>query len=89
MDHQRDAEQRRTPRSLLKRSAVLAAAVAEFQELGFTGTSMDRVAQRAEVSKRTVYNHFPSKDDLFRAVVGELVDMAMSALDIVYDPTRP
>lgn len=45
------------------------AAVAEFREKGFAGTSMDNVAQRAEVSKRTVYNHFASKDDLFIGIV--------------------
>ena len=89
MDHHRDAQQGATPRSRLKREAVLSAAVAEFQELGFARTSMDRVAQRAEVSKRTVYNHFASKDDLFREVIRELLDMAFSALDVVYDRAAP
>ena len=55
-----------------KRAAILAAAVSEFQQNGFACTSMDRIAATADVSKRTVYNHFPSKDDLFKAMVAEL-----------------
>jgi TetR/AcrR family transcriptional regulator of autoinduction and epiphytic fitness len=43
-----------------KRGQILDAAVAEFQERGFAGASMDRIAERANVSKRTVYNHFDS-----------------------------
>jgi TetR/AcrR family transcriptional regulator of autoinduction and epiphytic fitness len=51
-----------------KRSAILIAALESFQKEGFHGTSMDAVAERANVSKRTVYNHFPSKDVLFDVV---------------------
>ena len=52
-----------------KKQQIIMAAVAEFRENGFAGTSMDNVAQRAEVSKRTVYNHFASKDELFLGIV--------------------
>ena len=55
-----------------KRAAIVHAAVAEFQASGFDGTSMDQIAARADVSKRTVYNHFPSKEDLFQEIVAEL-----------------
>lgn len=58
---------RRSP----KRAAVLRAATEEFLSKGFGGTSMDRVAEAAQVSKRTVYDHFPSKEDLFEAIVKE------------------
>jgi len=56
-----------------KRSQILTAATEEFCVTGFSGTSMDRIAERANVSKRTVYNHFPSKDALFQAILDELV----------------
>jgi len=55
-----------------KRAAIVRAAAAEFQANGFDGTSMDQIAARARVSKRTVYNHFPSKEDLFREIIGQL-----------------
>lgn len=35
---------------------------------------MDRIAARASVSKRTVYNHFPSKEALFAAILRQLWD---------------
>lgn len=56
-----------------KRLAIVNAATDEFLASGFDGTSMDRIADVADVSKRTVYNHFPSKDDLFQAIVDELL----------------
>ena len=46
------------------RTAIADAAVALFLERGFVQTTMDDVAAAAQVSRRTVYRHFPSKDDL-------------------------
>lgn len=48
-----------------KRVAIIDAAIEEFLAAGYDATSMDRIAARANVSKRTVYNHFPSKEALF------------------------
>jgi TetR/AcrR family transcriptional regulator of autoinduction and epiphytic fitness len=57
-----------------KRLAVISAAVEEFLLAGFEATSMDRIAARADVSKRTVYNHFPSKEALFGEILKHLWD---------------
>jgi AcrR family transcriptional regulator len=57
-------QQRLTDR---KREAIVQAAIAEFRTHGFEATSVDKVAARAEVSKRTLYNHFPSKDAVVAA----------------------
>jgi TetR/AcrR family transcriptional repressor of mexJK operon len=54
-----------------KRRALLGAASRLFLDEGFDGTTMDMVAASAGVSKPTLYNHFPSKDRLFAAVVDE------------------
>ncbi len=65
----------RSPRALrtaAKRDAILDAAIREFRTAGFESTSMDRIAEVAGVSKRTVYNHFPSKEVLFGAIVHRL-----------------
>lgn len=48
---------------------ILAAASALFTEKGFAATRMDDVAQRAGVSKGTLYLYFPSKEELFKALV--------------------
>ena len=42
-----------------------------FLERGYEGTSMDAVAAAAPVSKRTLYQHFPGKADLFAAVIDD------------------
>ncbi len=48
---------------------LLDAALELFVEKGFAGTRTDDVAQRAGVSKGTVYLYYPSKEELFKAVV--------------------
>ncbi|MFG1361304.1 TetR/AcrR family transcriptional regulator [Xanthobacter pseudotagetidis] len=58
---------RRDPRGTAAR--ILAAARALFLEKGYGATSMDAVAAAAPVSKRTLYQHFESKADLFAAVI--------------------
>jgi TetR/AcrR family transcriptional regulator of autoinduction and epiphytic fitness len=55
-----------------KREAIIQAAIAEFRAHGFETTSMDKIAARAEVSKRTVYNHFPGKEELFAEILARL-----------------
>ena len=57
------------PKSLEKRDKILDAASCLFLEQGFSPTSMDMVAKKAEVSKQTVYSHFSNKDALFIAVI--------------------
>lgn len=64
------------------------AAIEEFRQHGFNGTSMDRVAAAAEVSKRTVYNHFPSKEDLFEAILMLMWERSRSPEELVYNPTN-
>ena len=48
---------------------LLDAALALFVEKGFAATRTDQVAQRAGVSKGTLYLYYPSKEELFKAVV--------------------
>src|ERR671927_705925 len=50
---------------------ILAAALSCFAERGFAATRLDEVAARAGVTKGTVYLYFPSKEELFKAVVRE------------------
>jgi AcrR family transcriptional regulator len=48
---------------------LLSAALQLFVERGFAATRIEEVAQRAGVSKGTLYLYYPSKEDLFKAVV--------------------
>jgi len=72
-----------------KRDAIVQAAIGEFREHGFNGTSMDRVAAAADVSKRTVYNHFPSKEELFEAILLLMWERSQSPDELAYTPARP
>lgn len=55
-----------------KRQAVIDAAERIFLDQGYASASMDGIAAKANVSKRTVYNHFASKQELFQAVIARL-----------------
>lgn len=80
------APQRLTER---KREAILQAAIAEFRSSGFEITSMDRIAATAGVSKRTVYNHFPSKEELFAEILNRLWNNLTAEQDTAYHPEQP
>jgi len=67
-----------------KRQAIVDAAIAAFRSHGFETTSMDKIAAGAGVSKRTVYNHFPSKDELFSAILQRMWQSSAALLDIPY-----
>lgn len=67
-----------------KREAILQAAIQQFREFGFEASSMDKIAAKAEVSKRTVYNHFPSKDDLFAAILLQMWQSSVASENFQY-----
>lgn len=62
------------PKSAEKADAIRNAAIVLFMADGMDRTSMDAIAAAAGVSKQTVYSHFKSKDDLFRACVATKVE---------------
>ena len=76
-------------RLTVKREQIIAAAADVFREEGYDAASMDRIAERADASKRTVYNHFGSKEALFEAVVSRLVEESQAGKQIPWDPDRP
>jgi TetR/AcrR family transcriptional regulator of autoinduction and epiphytic fitness len=80
-----------TPQRLTdrKRAAVIDAAIDEFRASGFEATSMDRIAARANVSKRTVYNHFPSKEALFAEILRQLWEASVAGETAGYRADQP
>ncbi len=72
-----------------KREDIVGAAKRAFQTYGVQGTSMDKLAEMAEVSKRTVYNHFATKEDLVLHLMRELWDQSMVQVDVAYQPDEP
>ena len=52
-----------------KRLNILDAAEQLFFECGVEHATMDQIAKAAQASKRTVYNHFSTKEELFQAIL--------------------
>lgn len=72
----------------VKYEAVLAAAVALFNERGFHATSLDDVAARLKVTKPTIYHYASSKDEILFACVKRGLEMIISAIDALPDDRR-
>lgn len=72
-----------------KHESILNGAMQVFTEMGYDNASMDRIAELAGVSKRTVYNHFLNKENLFQAVVAKLLKEQQVLKRIDYDPAQP
>ncbi|GAA2833985.1 TetR/AcrR family transcriptional regulator [Nonomuraea rubra] len=68
-----------------KRKAILAGALTVFARDGYTRASVDAIARAAEVSTRTIYNHFADKAVLFQAVIQESAARAAEAQLAVID----
>lgn len=69
-----------------KKDDILAASLVVFQEEGLKGARMERIAQAANVSKRTLYKHFESKETLFEAICAMVIE-TLSSMDMPeYDP---
>jgi TetR/AcrR family transcriptional regulator, mexJK operon transcriptional repressor len=62
------------------RERVLRAATSSFLSRGYA-SSVDDIARRARVAKQTVYQHFASKDDLFKAVAEVLAKRVLVELE--------
>lgn len=54
------------------REAIVAAAERLFLERGFGAVSMDELAEVAGVARRTLYNQFASKEEIFREMLGRV-----------------
>lgn len=52
-----------------RRNVIVAAAWDAFRQFGYEGTTMSAINARAGGSKATIYNYFPSKEELFSAAL--------------------
>lgn len=63
-------------------SRILEAATELFLKDGYDSTAMDAIVEKSGGSKATLYSYFPTKADLFRSVVDNIVATEMPALKI-------
>lgn len=66
------------PKDTAKRDGIIQAASDMFMSEGYSLTSMEAVAKKADVSKLTIYSHFKNKDELFKEVVLQRCNQLMS-----------
>ena len=69
-----------------RRDAIIAAAREAFFRNGYAGTAMSSVAAELGGSKTTLWSYFPSKQDLFTAVIDDLVERYGEALQTALTP---
>ncbi len=70
-----------------RRQAILKVAAEVFQELGYERASMSEICARVGGSKATLYNYFPSKEELFYEVVNISIETEFEAFCRAIDPS--
>src|SRR5467141_1295185 len=71
---------RRARRKESTRSRIVAAALALFQIKGFDATTTKAIARRARVAEGTVFNYFPTKEDIALHFFSLEVDHAIATV---------
>lgn len=71
-----------------RRAQLLSAALESFTTSGYHAASMDEIAERANVSKPVLYQHFPSKLDLYLAVLDLHIDSLVFSIQKAIASTR-
>jgi AcrR family transcriptional regulator len=64
---------------------ILEAAFAEFSRNGFAMTTLDRIAERAGVTKGTIYVYFENKEHLFISMVREITKTTLDVVHGMFD----
>ena len=62
---------------------ILEAAGKLFAEHGFDGVNFDDIALDAQVARRTLYNHFTSKDEIIRTICSPILHEALAVLEVL------
>lgn len=68
MDENKQGRRGRPANQALSQT-IIDAASELFVELGFQATTLDKIAQRAKISKLSIYRHFENKEALFSAAI--------------------
>jgi TetR/AcrR family transcriptional regulator, mexJK operon transcriptional repressor len=83
---EKPALSRREARRNDRREAILAVAYATFLEHGYADTSMSAIAATVGGSKATLWSYFPSKAELFAAVLDQATTIFRQQLVPLLDP---
>jgi AcrR family transcriptional regulator len=70
-----------------QQKAILDAAAAEFAREGFERASVNRIIAAADLSKGALYYYFNGKEDLYAAVMNDVLDRVVEAVADIPEPT--
>jgi AcrR family transcriptional regulator len=77
------------PRDSEKPAQIINAAFSVFGEIGYEGTRVSHIAQRAGISSGTIYTYFKDKKDLFRATAQDRWDRFLAQIRELADSPLP
>ncbi len=80
---------RRSRAVAAKRSAIVNAALSLFSQFGLHGTRVEQVAALADVSKTNLLYYFPSKEQLYLAVLQEILAVWLAPLRALQADQQP
>lgn len=63
------------------KDAIFYSAIKVFSNNGYNGATMDEIASSAGVAKGTLYYHFKSKEDIFKYIITEGVNIMKNEID--------
>ncbi len=71
------------------RAALLEAAIELFQAQGLRATKLEDICERADVSPRTFFNHFETREHLYRAIARQRAEQLAQLFDGRAEDARP
>lgn len=80
---------RREERRASRRDAIIDVAARSFLEQGYANTTMNGIAATLGGSKGTLWSYFPSKENLFAAVLDRITEAFQRELTVILNPAEP
>ena len=77
-------KERREREKSERRDLILRAAISVYMGKGYHGTTMDRIAEEAELSRATLYLYFKTKDEIFVNAIVNQSGYFTNLLDEIY-----
>jgi AcrR family transcriptional regulator len=72
---------RRERRKVEVRDRIVEAGIGLFEERGFEETKVSEICERADIAHKTFFNHFPTKQDLLRAIARYSLDELLADIE--------
>ena len=80
----------RRKRQILRNKTVILRSSRElFHKKGFYGTTMEEIAEYSGFDRRTIYNHFKNKEDIFSALISGILTEIVAVFDEIESEKIP